>query len=125
MLSPPQRYQRTYLGDCGAFYVEYRMSEASSPINRPYKSPGPGGVGGADLSPGARSNPSRGDTSHEGAMPVVPKDQGEKPEPSASPTAKTDSLRGVVEAHLLKHRVLHLPADSLPPSLVAVLAAGR
>jgi hypothetical protein len=87
-----------------------------SPINRPYKAPGPGGVGGAGLSPGARSNPSRGDTSHEGAMPTVPKDQGEKPEPSAQPTAKTDSIRSAIDQHLHRHAVLRLGRDDLPPS---------
>jgi hypothetical protein len=72
-----------------------------SPINKPTKRPGAGDLlvsGGSN--PGARSSPSRRDAT-----------VSKKPDPPLNPDpgAKTDSLRGVVDQHLLRHRMTHLP----------------
>jgi hypothetical protein len=59
-----------------------------------------------ELSPGARSNPSRGDTSQLGNLPSVPRDEGEKPEPSLPPVGRSDAIGSAVEAHLQRHALL-------------------
>jgi hypothetical protein len=97
----------------------------SRPLNRPYKAPGPGGVGGAGLSPGAKSNPSRGDTSRMGNMPTVPADQGALPEPNASPTAKADAVSEAIAQHLHRHACLRIGQEELPPSLARILSGRR
>jgi hypothetical protein len=57
--------------------------------------------------PGARR-----DTSHEGAMPVTPKDEGALPAPNAPTMGRSDAWpTGAVARHLALHRLLTLPRD--------------
>jgi hypothetical protein len=92
------------------------MSECSSPINRATRWSREQG-----LSPGARSNPSRGDTSQLGNMPSVPKDEGTPPEPSQQQARQDAVAAGQVAAHLHKHACLRIERSELPPGLAAFL----
>jgi hypothetical protein len=109
---------------------------SSSPINKNTHWPREQG-----LSPGARSNPSRPGGAQSDSVPSLSPGQasgvgagltggaGTQPRSSAvhsegrepEPHAKADALRGAVDQHLLKHRMLHLRESDLPPTLAAIM----
>jgi hypothetical protein len=90
------------------------MAESSSPLNRPTHWPREQG-----LSPGARSNPSRPGGAQNDSVPA----QGTPSSGASNPPepSRADALRGVVDQHLLKHRMLHLSERELPAGLSAAL----